>query len=135
MRFPSPGTAFPFNQQNLGGLLWTNLQFQVTAAVTNTVLTFGFRNDVSYFGLDDIAVYPLTPPPPRIQSVTLTNGALTFSWGALSNQLYQAQYTTNLAQGDWINSAAPLAATNSILTVTDTNTCAGAQFYRLLLPP
>jgi hypothetical protein len=127
--------AFLFNQQNLGDLLWTNLQFQITATVTNTVLTFGFRNDLSYFGLDDIAVCPLTPPPPQIQSVTLTNGALTFSWGAQSNQLYQVQYTTNLAQGGWINLGPPLAATNSILTVTDTNTGAGAQFYRLLLPP
>ena len=127
--------AYLFNQQYLGDLLWTNLQFQVTAAVTNTVLAFGFRNDLSYFGLDDIAVCSLTPPPPQIQSVTLTNGSLTLSWGALSNQLYQVQTTTNLAQGVWINWGAPLATTNASLTITDTNTGSGAQFYRLLLPP
>jgi hypothetical protein len=85
--------------------------------------------------LDDIAVCSLTPPPPQIQSVTLTNGSLTLSWGALSNQLYQVQTTTNLAQGVWINWGAPLATTNASLTITDTNTGSGAQFYRLLLPP
>ena len=36
-----------FDQQNIGSTLWTNLQFQASATDSNTVLTFGFRDDPS----------------------------------------------------------------------------------------
>jgi hypothetical protein len=45
-----------FDEVNMGETGWTNLQFMVVAGSTNTVLEFGFRNDESYFGLDDITV-------------------------------------------------------------------------------
>ena len=48
-----------FDQTNLGAIGWTNLQFYVTATGTNTVLQFGFRDDESFLGLDDIQVTPL----------------------------------------------------------------------------
>src|ERR1039457_2171007 len=84
-----------FDQQNIGATLWTNLQFQASATATNTVLTLGFQDDPSELGLDDIAVYPITPP--QYQTVTLTNGTISFSWSAQAGLLYQVQYTTNLA--------------------------------------
>jgi len=123
------------NQLNIGDVLWTNLQYQITATVTNTVLTFGFRNDPSYFGLDDIAVYPLTGPSPQIQSASLANSTFTFSWDTQMNQTYQVQTSTNLAQGVWVNWGAPLATTNTTLTVTNATTAAQMQFYRIVLLP
>jgi hypothetical protein len=45
-----------FDQTNIGAIGWTNLQFAVVSTETNTVLRFGFRDDSSYLGLDDITV-------------------------------------------------------------------------------
>jgi hypothetical protein len=38
---------------------WSNYVFTVTAASSSTALQFGFRNDPSFFGLDDISVTPV----------------------------------------------------------------------------
>ncbi|SPE60724.1 hypothetical protein SBV1_480007 [Verrucomicrobia bacterium] len=45
-----------FDETNLPAVGWTNLQFVVTATGTNSLLEFGFRDDPSYLGLDDISV-------------------------------------------------------------------------------
>ncbi len=45
-----------FDGVDMGATGWTNLQFMVTASAIETVLEFGFRNDASYFGLDNITV-------------------------------------------------------------------------------
>jgi hypothetical protein len=50
-----------FDQVNIGGIGWTNLQFIVKASSANTPLQIGFRNDPSYFGLDDVSVQPAKP--------------------------------------------------------------------------
>jgi hypothetical protein len=47
-----------FNQNNLGVLRWTNLQYLVTATGTSTTLQFGFQNLPYYFGFDDVSVRP-----------------------------------------------------------------------------
>ncbi|MFZ0826717.1 MAG: PKD domain-containing protein, partial [Verrucomicrobiia bacterium] len=49
------------NETNLPALGWTNIQFLVTASATNTVLQFGFRDDPSILGLDDVSVVALPP--------------------------------------------------------------------------
>jgi hypothetical protein len=125
-----------FDQQNIGGTLWTNIQFQATAAATNTLLTFGFRNDPSYFGLDDISVYPICAPPPQLQSVTLTNGTISFGWSAQLGQLYQMQYATNLLQTNWFTFNS-ITATNNTVVFVDTNPITGCRqkFYRLMMSP
>ena len=73
------------DQQNVGNIGWTNLQFQALATNAGTVLQIGFFNNPSYFGLDDIAVYPvvvLTPPGITAQSgnqTVLLNSAASLS--------------------------------------------------------
>jgi hypothetical protein len=69
---------------NLAAFDWTNLQFVVTASESTSTLQFGFRNDPSNFGLDDIGITAITGSAPRItaqpQSVTTNAGAtVTFS--------------------------------------------------------
>jgi uncharacterized repeat protein (TIGR03803 family) len=124
-----------FDQQNIGDCLWTNLQFQAGATVTNTVLTLGFRDDPSFLGLDDIAVYPISVPPPQLQTVTLTGGTIGFSWSAQASQLYQVQYKTNLAQPAWSNLSGVLSTTNSSIMATDATTASTMRFYRIVLLP
>ena len=112
---------------------WTNLQFFATAAGTNTVLEFGLRNDPSYFGLDDIVVYPVTPP--QLQTMTLTNGTISFGWSAQVGLLYQLQYTTNLASANWTSLGSAVTATGATLSATDSVTNGPQRFYRLVLSP
>jgi uncharacterized repeat protein (TIGR03803 family) len=122
-----------FDQQNIGDTLWTNLQFQAIATATNTVLTFGFRNDSGFLGLDDIAVYLI--PPIQLVPVTWTNGMISFGWSAQAGQLYQVQYTTNLTQNQWVNLGGVLSTTNSSITATDSTIVSTMRFYRIELLP
>ncbi|HEY1717245.1 MAG TPA: hypothetical protein VGH42_03000 [Verrucomicrobiae bacterium] len=52
-----------FDQVNIGAIGWTNLQFAVVSTGANTVLQFGFRDDPSYLGLDDISVTNVAGAP------------------------------------------------------------------------
>ncbi len=123
-----------FDRTNVGDTLWTNLQFLAGATAGNTVLKLGFRADPSYYlGLDDIAVYPVQPP--QFQTWTLTNGTINFSWSAQTGQLYQVQFTTNLAQNLWTNLGGALSTTNPSITATDAAAVSLQRFYRVLLLP
>jgi uncharacterized repeat protein (TIGR03803 family) len=124
-----------FDQTNVADILWTNLQFLASGTSANTVLAFGFRDDPSYFGLDDIAVYPIVALPPQFQSVTLSNGTISFGWSAQSGQLYQVQSTTNLAQNNWTNLGGAFSTTNSSITTNDSTTNSLERFYRIVLSP
>jgi hypothetical protein len=58
------------DQVNLPAVGWTNLQFSVTATAASTLLRFGFRDDNSYLGLDNISLVAAPTP------VTLSGAGL-----------------------------------------------------------
>ena len=124
-----------FDQQNIGTVLWTNLQFYARATTTNTVLAFGFRNDPSWFGLDDMVVLPMNGMPLQFQTMTLINGVFNLGWGAQAGRLYQVQYTTNLDQIQWVNWGNVLSTAGSAITVSDNTTNSPTRFYRIVLLP
>lgn len=64
-----------FDQVDLDQLAWTNLQFVATASTSSTVLSFGFRNDLNAFGLDDVSVQLVGTPS---RALTLSGN---FSFG------------------------------------------------------
>jgi hypothetical protein len=121
-----------FDQTNMSFTPWTNLQFQVTATTTNTVLELGFRDDNGYLGLDDISVYQIASP--QFQTITWSGGVVSFSWSTNSGSLYQVQYATNLSSANWVNFTGSVADTGGVLTVTDSPTNS-QRFYRVLLLP
>jgi hypothetical protein len=124
-----------FNQANIPFTTWTNLQFIVTATSASTVLQFGFEDTPYYLGLDDISVTPISPPAFK----TVQNSTSTFNpvWSAVSGLAYQVQYKTNLLQTNWINLGEPLVATNSTMTLSDTNAISSSpcRFYRVVELP
>ena len=72
------------DQLNMGVMGWTNVQVEVAALTTNTVLDFGFENNGYDFGLDDVAVYQVTggaTNPPVITNQPLSQ-TLTAGWTA-----------------------------------------------------
>ena len=123
-----------FNQINLGPLGWTNLQFTVTATRSNSVLSLGFRNDPSYFGLDDISVTVL--PAPFFLGASSSGTNLSFSWSGQIGFKYQVQYETNLSAPNWSPLGGTVTATNNTLNASDVIAPAPSQrFYRVLLVP
>jgi hypothetical protein len=68
------------DEANIPDVGWTNIQFTVTATGNSTVLQFGFRDDTSNLGLDDVSVVPTqssTGPPPF--TWTTNAGAITIT--------------------------------------------------------
>jgi hypothetical protein len=114
---------------------WTNFQFMITAACTNTVLQFAAENNANFFALDDVSVTPVLPPL-AFGNFTLATNGFQLTWPAQMGRNYCVQYTTNLAPANWICLATNLACTN-VLMFTDTNVPdpGGQGYYRLMLMP
>jgi hypothetical protein len=48
--------------------------------------------------------------------------------------VYQLQYRTNLAQGNWSNLGSAITATNAVMSAADSIGPDPQRFYRLLVP-
>jgi subtilase family serine protease len=121
------------DETNVTATSWTNLQFFVSAATTNSTLQFGMRDDAAYFGLDDISLMPSISP--TLQFSLGTNASAQFSWNAVSNLSYQIQYATNLAMPTWQNLTLLTTPTNCLITFTDAPAQSAEKFYRILVIP
>ena len=109
---------------------WTNLKYTVTATSSSTPLQFGFRNDLAWFGLDDITVTPI--PLPTVTSFGKTTNAFTLNWNSLAGITNVIQYKTSLLQTNWINLATNVATTNiSSYTIINTNAALFFRVYQL----
>lgn len=122
-----------FDGVNMPALGWTNLQFIVTANSSSTPLQFGFRDDSSWLGLDDVSVTAINLP--AMQQPGITNGSVRLTWTTMSGLVYQLQYKTNLMQNAWINLGSPITASGGTLTTTDVAPTDKQRFYRLQVLP
>ena len=73
--------------------------------------------------------------PPVIQSVTLTNGKIAFTWTAIVGQTYQVESKSDLTLTNWRFVGPSFVASNSIITTTDSTDFPAQQFYRVVLLP
>jgi uncharacterized repeat protein (TIGR03803 family) len=71
-------------------------------------------------------------PPPVFQTLIQTNDAFRLNWSTVAGEIYQLQYTTNLALPNWNNLGYPLVATNGAITVSDTIGPDPQRFYQVL---
>ncbi|HLX70458.1 MAG TPA: hypothetical protein VKV04_12595, partial [Verrucomicrobiae bacterium] len=110
-------------------------EFVVPATSKNATLQFGFRDDSSFLGLDNVSVTAI--PSPTIVSITKINSSADLSVNVMPDFLYQAQYTTNLSQPNWIPVGNLMQPTNFPMVLIDTNAADNQRFYRVLLkaPP
>jgi subtilisin family serine protease len=112
---------------------------QVRAAFTNTALDIGAPG----FDRDSGAGIVMATPAlqwvasqllrPAIQSVTLTNAAVSVAWSAQSNHVYQVQYATDLILANWTNLGSPVTAADSTVIATDCIASDPQRFYRVQL--
>jgi hypothetical protein len=111
---------------------WTNLNFIVTAAGTNTTLQFATKNVPGYWGLDDVSIMAI--PTPTVTSFSKTpNNTFVFTWNSLAGITNVVQYRTNLLQTNWIGLATNVASTNTLsyTNVIGTNATRFFRVYRL----
>jgi len=72
---------------------------------------------------------------PVMTSITLSDGTVGITWSGLPGRLFQAQYTTNLTQTNWISLGGPVAATNGVASQTDITPGPTQRYYRAYLMP
>jgi len=64
------------DQKNMPAIGWTNVQLVVSATGASTVLQFGFQDDNSYLGLDDISVVEAPANAGSLQVTIAPSGAM-----------------------------------------------------------
>jgi hypothetical protein len=111
-----------------GAFNWSEFNFVVAAASTNTTLQFAAQNVPAYFGLDDVSVTPI--PVPTLIALGLKTNAFTFTWNSLAGISYAVQYKTNLLASGWTNLSTNTATTYTT-SFTDTPGANLARFYRV----
>jgi uncharacterized repeat protein (TIGR03803 family) len=74
-------------------------------------------------------------PPPVFQTLIRHGQTLTLAWSAVAGQIYQLQYTTNLALTNWNTFGYPLVATNGTSSISDTIGPDPQRFYRVVQSP
>ena len=82
-----------------------------------------------------IATLTVGMPAPNLLRVAATNGYLSFTWAAVSNQTYQVQYTTDLNPPNWLDLGSPVTATKSTASASDLIGPDQRRFYRVALLP
>jgi hypothetical protein len=95
----------------------------------------GFEQSVAGVASDPFVPTLQTISAPSFQAPVMADGSLQLAWGSLSGVAYQVQYSTNVAQTNWINFGSVITATNS---TTTTNAAIGTdqeRFYRVMIAP
>jgi hypothetical protein len=124
------GGSTLYAQTNLDAFGWTNLQFIVPGGLKLATLEFDFSNVPAGFGLDDVSVE--TVPAPVLQSVTLTNSVMTFTWRGLANFSYQVQSATNLSNPHWTN-VSTVTAGGNVVSASEPVDGTSQKYYRVIL--
>ena len=107
------GTFTSLNLPVLQGLFWTNIYGATSFSLIAT---------------------SIVPPVVTAPGISANRTNFTFNWGAVSGQVYQIQFTTNLAPANWINLGGPVTATNGTMSVSDAIGANPQRFYRVVLP-
>ena len=108
---------------------WFNPQFFVKATSTNSTIQFGFQDDPSYLGLDEITLQPASLP--KLISVKNVADTVTFTWTAMQGFWYQVQSSPDLF--NWSDLGPPKYATGNTITATDSIGPPIRRFYRIVL--
>jgi alpha-tubulin suppressor-like RCC1 family protein len=122
--------------KNIPAIGWTNIQLLLSATETNTVLQFGFRDDATWLGLDDIRVVPAEPD---IATLGLAGETVVLNAAnGLAGRTYHTLMSSDAFQplGQWAPVATNVPGTDGNFVVTNAmNIAAPHGFYRLKLVP
>ncbi len=72
---------------------------------------------------------------PKIRTITKSASASALTFGTIPDRGYQAQFKTDLEQGDWNDLGIPVTASSALTTVSDLDPAGPQRFYRVVLLP
>jgi len=121
-----------FDGVNMAVFGWTNLQFEVGASSSTSTLQFGFRQDPSYFGLDDVIVCPVNAALNVTQITALPDGGIQITVTGLPGTVFRVLGSTNLMT--WQTVATLTNATGAVEFIDPGVTGSNCRFYRLVMP-
>jgi subtilisin-like proprotein convertase family protein len=121
---------------NSGVITWPNAMPAGLAARFTTVVTDNSLPPLTASNLFTVFVTPF----PAITNVTVTATNVVLQWFAPTNDVFEVQWTTNLAPPNWLiftNAGGNLMISSGTgaFTFTDTNAPALMKFYELILLP
>ena len=87
------------------------------------------------YGTNSFANSLIITAPLVISGISYTNSHISLSWTGSPYAYYQVLYVTNLISTNWQVLTAPFLPTNSIISITDTNTTVPSKFYKLQILP
>jgi hypothetical protein len=123
-----------FDEINIGQIVWTNLQFTVSAAGSSSALKLGFRDDDNYLGLDDISLVAMQPP--FSGNITITsrgNGSFLINGIGIPDYTYHVQFTPTLGAPNWQVLGTVTADSTGAFQFTNAPG-EGTRFYRAVYP-
>ena len=132
--FGNNGTTPYYGSVNSGSNTALNSDLASGAPISASQLYLDLTTASDHLPVVADYTIPITAPAPVFQSVTGTGGTVTFTWSAVASVVYQLQYRTNLAQGNWSNLGSAITATNAVMSASDSIGPDPQRFYRLLVP-
>jgi endonuclease/exonuclease/phosphatase family metal-dependent hydrolase len=132
--FGNNGTTPYYGSVNSGSNTALNSDLASGAPISASQLYLDLTTASDHLPVVADYTIPITAPAPVFQSVTETGGTVRFTWSAVASVVYQLQYRTNLAQGNWSNLGSAITATNAVMSASDSIGPDPQRFYRLLLP-
>jgi hypothetical protein len=132
--FGNNGTTPYYGSVNSGSNTALNSDLESGAPISASQLYLDLTTASDHLPVVADYTIPITVPAPVFQSVTGTSGTVTFTWSAVASVVYQLQYGTNLAQGNWSNLGSAITATNAVMSASDSIGPDPQRFYRLLVP-
>ena len=132
--FGNNGTTPYYGSVNSGSNTALNSDLASGAAISASQLYLDLTTASDHLPVVADYTIPITVPAPVLQSVTGTGGTVRFTWSAVVSAVYQLQYRTNLAQGNWSNLGSAITATNAVMSASDSIGPDPQRFYRLLVP-
>lgn len=103
----------------------------VSALVTNTVTIRATDNGAP--ALSDTKTFNIVVvPPPRLSSMTVTNGQASLVWQTFTGKNYQVQFKNALTDPVWNDLGGAITASGNTLSTTNSATANAQRFYRIV---
>ena len=129
------GAVFKINTDGTGLAVVNNFvgnagQFPVGNLASDGTTLYGTTTSAGAYNAGTVYSLNLTP---MVAVITPTNSSFNVSWNAISNHVYQLQFTTNLLSTNWQNVGISITATNSRVSTLILQGPEASRLYRVNL--
>jgi uncharacterized repeat protein (TIGR03803 family) len=128
----TPNGAFATLHSFQGGNEGRNSQAAMVQGPDGNLYGTTMNGGVTSLNTDHGTIFRLVIPP-TVQPLALAGNQISLAWSVVPGQIYQVQYTSDLASGNWSNLTSQLTPSFNTLTVSDFISVTNQQrFYRIV---